>query len=91
MVRDRLSGIHLIKIYCLVKTYAVSYYKMQIKTKKRYSSMIESENNAERKINRVISAAILKNANLGHFPKVFYCKLLPPVKCPNDFKFAKTF
>ena len=65
--------------------------KCKLRQKKVISSMIESENNAERKINRVISAAILKNANLGHFPKEIYCKFFPPVKCPNDFKFAKTF
>ena len=42
--------------------------------------MIESEDNAENKIYHVISAAILKNANLGTFPKDIFGKLSFSVK-----------
>ena len=38
--------------------------------------MIESKDNAENKIYHVISAAILKNANLGIFPKEMFGKLV---------------
>ena len=37
--------------------------------------MIGSEDNPENKIYRVIFAAILKNANLGFFPKEIFGKL----------------
>ena len=42
--------------------------------------MIESGDNAENKIYHVISAAILKNANLGTFPKEIVGKLFFSVK-----------
>ena len=42
--------------------------------------MIESEDNAENKIYHVISAAILKNANLGTFPMDIFGKLSFSVK-----------
>ena len=41
--------------------------------------MIESEYNAENTIYHVISAAILKNANIGTFPKEIFGKLFFPV------------
>ena len=42
--------------------------------------MIESEDNAENKNYHVISTAILKNANLGTYPKEIFGKLFSPVK-----------
>ena len=42
--------------------------------------MIESKDNAENKIYHVISVAILKNANLGTFPKEIFGKRLFPYK-----------
>ena len=42
--------------------------------------MIESEDNAENKIHHVISAAILKNVNLGTFPEEIFGKLFFSIK-----------
>ena len=42
--------------------------------------MIESEDNAENTIYHVILAAILKNVNLGTFPREIFGKLIFPVK-----------
>ena len=42
---------------------------------KNISDVIEGKDNAENKMDRVISAAILKNGNLGTFPKDIFGKL----------------
>ena len=42
--------------------------------------MIESEDNAENTIYHVITAAILKNVNLGTFPREIFGKFIFPVK-----------
>ena len=41
------------------------------------SNMIEGKDNAEIKIAHLITEAILKNANLGTFPKEIVGKLFP--------------
>ena len=54
----------------LIKTYAFKFWHQKV-----IYNMIESKGNAENNINHVISAAILKNANLGTFPKEIFGEL----------------
>ena len=66
--------------FLLIKSFVFSDNKNTIlDLEKVISNMVESKDNAENKIYHVISAAILKNANLGIFPKKFFGKNVFPI------------